>query len=128
MVMALVEVLAGQPAAVKRDYPEVVRRAVCSCLRMPDDDPAIRLIEHDPSDTAVPPRFAARYTKVTVTIFEGRTLDTGRRLYQSLVAELAGLGVPADEVQVVVHEPPVKTWSLGGTPASDADPGFDIKI
>lgn len=128
MVMALIEVLAGQPAGVKPDYMEAVRRAVCRCLCTPYDDPAIRPIEHDPSDIAVPPLLTARYTKVTVTIFEGRTLDTKRRLYHSLVAELAGLGVPADDMQVVVHEPPVKTWSLGGTPANDVDPGFEIKI
>jgi len=128
MAMALVEVLAGQPAAAKRDYLQGVRRALCASLRIPDDDPTIRLIEHDRSDIVVPARFSDRYVIVTVTMFQGRTLDTKRRLYQSLVAELGKLGVPADDVQVVLHEPPVENWSLGGIPASDVDPGFKINI
>jgi phenylpyruvate tautomerase PptA (4-oxalocrotonate tautomerase family) len=128
MAMALVEVLAGHPAAAKHDYLQGVRRALCSSLRIPDDDPTIRLIEHDPSDIAVPARFSPKYTIVTITMFKGRTLDTKRRLYQSLVAELAKLGVPADDVQVILNEPPIANWSLGGIPASDVDPGFKINI
>jgi phenylpyruvate tautomerase PptA (4-oxalocrotonate tautomerase family) len=128
MAMALVEVLAGQPVAVKHDYLEGVRRALCSSLCIPDDDPTIRLIEHDRSDIAVPDRFSPRYTIVTITMFKGRTLETKRRLYQSLVTELGKLGVPADDVQVILHEPPAANWSLGGIPASDVDPGFKINI
>jgi phenylpyruvate tautomerase PptA (4-oxalocrotonate tautomerase family) len=61
-------------------------------------------------------------------MFHRRTLDTKRRLYQQLVAELAQLGVPAEDVQVVLHEPAVENWSRAGIPASETDPGFTINI
>jgi phenylpyruvate tautomerase PptA (4-oxalocrotonate tautomerase family) len=76
----------------------------------------------------IPPRHSDRYTIVTITMFHGRTLDTKRRLYQNLVTELAQLGVPGDDVQVVGHEPPVENWSRAGIPASETDPGFTINI
>jgi phenylpyruvate tautomerase PptA (4-oxalocrotonate tautomerase family) len=128
MAMALIEVLAGHSDAHKRDLLEGVRRALCDSLQVPDDDPTIRLIEHAPESIIIPPRHSNRYTITTITMFHGRTLDTKRRLYQQLVAELAQLGVPAEDVQVVLHEPAVENWSRAGIPASETDPGFTINI
>jgi phenylpyruvate tautomerase PptA (4-oxalocrotonate tautomerase family) len=128
MAMALIEVLAGHSDAHKRDLLEGVRRALCDSLQVPDDDPTIRLNEHAPESIIIPPRHSNRYTITTITMFHGRTLDTKRRLYQQLVAELAQLGVPAEDVQVVLHEPAVENWSRAGIPASETDPGFTINI
>jgi phenylpyruvate tautomerase PptA (4-oxalocrotonate tautomerase family) len=128
MAMALIEVLAGHSDAHKRDLLEGVRRALCDSLQVPDDDPTIRLNEHAPESIIIPPRHSNRYTITTITMFHGRTLDTKRRFYQQLVAELAQLGVPAEDVQVVLHEPAVENWSRAGIPASETDPGFTINI
>lgn len=128
MAMAMVEVLTGHADTYKRGLLEGVRRALCESLRVPDDDPSIRLIEHQPENVIIPPRYSDRYTMVTITMFYGRSLDTKRRLYQNLVSELGRLGVPGDDVQVVLHAPAVENWSRGGIPASETDPGFTINI
>lgn len=126
--MAMVEILSGHPAEYKRGLLEGVRRALCESLRVPDNDPSIRLIEHRPENVIIPSQYSGLYTIVTITMFFGRTLDTKRRLYQNLFSELTRLGVPGDDVQIVVHEPAVENWSRDGIPATDTDPGFKINI
>jgi phenylpyruvate tautomerase PptA (4-oxalocrotonate tautomerase family) len=128
MAMAMVEVLAGHEDTYKRRVLEGVRCALCESLRVPHNDPSIRLIEHQPENVIIPPQYSGRYTIVTITMFYGRSLDTKRRLYQNLLTELTRLRIPDDDVQVVVHEPAVDNWSRNGVPASDTDPGFKIDI
>lgn len=77
----------------------------------------------------IPPRHSNRYTIVSITMFEGRTETTKRSLYAQVVQQLdAAAGIPASDVQIVVYEPPLANWSIGGPPATDTDPGFDIQI
>lgn len=127
MAMAMIELPHGH-AAGKPSLLEGVQRARFDSLRLADDDPTIRGIEHGPENVIIPPRHSDLCTMVTITMFHGRALETKRRLYQNLVTELAQHGVPGDGVQVVVREPTVQNWSRAGTPASDTDPGFAINI
>lgn len=62
-------------------------------------------------------------------MFKGRTEATKRRLYEQIVLQLdAVAGIHADDVLIVVYEPPLSNWSLGGPPGTDIDPGFAIEI
>lgn len=129
MALATVEVLAGRAPEERRLILDGVRRALVTALKVPADDPTIRLIEHLPENLIVPPRHSDRYTIISITMFEGRTEATKRRLYAQIVHELgAAAAIPADDVQIVVYEPPLSNWSIGGPPATDTDPGFVIRV
>ena len=70
-----------------------------------------------------------RYTLVEVTMFAGRSLDTKRRLYGAVVQRLSALGVPPNDVLIVLHEPQMENWAVnGGIPASEVDVGFEVEI
>ncbi len=46
-----------------------------------------------------------------------------------MVRNLGRLGVPAADVLSVLHEAPLENWGVqGGTPASEADLGFEIGV
>ncbi|MPY86065.1 MAG: hypothetical protein GEV00_23130, partial [Actinophytocola sp.] len=104
MALATVEVLAGLSSDEKRDIMESVRRALVAALQVPPDDPAIRLVEHPPDHVIVPPRHSGRYAIIQVTMFEGRTEQTKRRIYSNLANQLAKLGFLAGDVQIVVYD------------------------
>jgi phenylpyruvate tautomerase PptA (4-oxalocrotonate tautomerase family) len=36
--------------------------------------------------------------------------------------------VPEDDILVVIHDPPMDDWSVGGVPASEVDVGFKVDI
>jgi phenylpyruvate tautomerase PptA (4-oxalocrotonate tautomerase family) len=42
---------------------------------------------------------------------------------------LGSAGVPEQDVLIVLHEPPMHNWGVdGGTPASEAEIGFEVEI
>ena len=130
MALARIEYLEGRSATEQRAMVQAVRGALSEALRAPAADPLVRLIEHSPGlfTLPYPDRHSDRFTLVEVTMFAGRSMETKRRLYDALVRELDALGVPAEDVLIVLHEPPMDSWALGGVPASEDDVGFDVNI
>jgi phenylpyruvate tautomerase PptA (4-oxalocrotonate tautomerase family) len=131
MALARIELIEGRTSGEKKALVEAVRAALSEALQAPHDDPTVRLAEY-PSEQFLQPypdRHSDRYTLVEVTMFAGRSLDTKRRLYGAIVQRLARLGIPSNDVLIVLHEPPMENWAVnGGIPASDVDVGFKVDI
>ena len=71
--------------------------------------------------------FGERYSLIEITAFPGRSADAKRRLYEAIVRNLRAERVPAEDVFVVLTEPPMENWGIrGGRPASEVDLGFRI--
>lgn len=123
VALARIEILEGRSADEKRRLLDAVGGALSTALKAPPEDPSVRLIEYPPS------RFSSPYAIVEVTMFAGRSMDTKRHLYRALVDSLAALGVPPDDILIVLHEPAMHNWGVnGGAPASEVDVGFEVDI
>ena len=108
---------------------EAVHAALVEGIKIPDEDRTVRLIVHQPHRMTIPPGKSDRYTIVSVDLFEGRSIDAKRRLYRALVANLARLGIPADEVKILLREIPRENWGIrGGKPASEVELAFKVDV
>jgi phenylpyruvate tautomerase PptA (4-oxalocrotonate tautomerase family) len=131
VALARIEILEGRSSAEKRGMVDAIRSALSGALQAPADDPSVRLIDYPAPQFSIPfpDQHSDRYAFVEVTMFAGRSLDTKRRLYQDIVSALEPFGVPADDILIVLHEPPMSNWGVhGGVPASETDLGFKVDI
>lgn len=89
----------------------------------------LRVIEHAPEDFETPPGTREKFTLVEITMFAGRSRSAKRALYRAIVRNLGALGIPPEDVRVLLQEPPLENWGLAdGIPASEADLGFKIDV
>ncbi|HJZ93463.1 MAG TPA: tautomerase family protein [Gemmataceae bacterium] len=108
---------------------EAVHSAMVEALKIPRADRVLRIIESEPADFPTPPGHGERFTIIEITMFAGRSLDAKRRLYAAIARNLEGLGVPPNDVNIVLHEPPLENWGIrGGVPASELDLGFQVRV
>jgi len=108
---------------------EAVQKALLSSLKIPDYDRDIVLDLYEEDRRIVPTGRSERYTRIEVVLFSGRSLDAKRSLYEAVVANLHGLGVPTSEIKIVLIEAPPEDWGVrGGQPASEIDLGFRIDV
>jgi phenylpyruvate tautomerase PptA (4-oxalocrotonate tautomerase family) len=131
MALARIEILEGRSSEAKRGLVEAVTRALSEALQAPAEDPSVRLVEYPASQFLIPypDRHSDRYALVEITMFAGRSTDTKRRLYQEVIAALEPFDIPADDVLIVLHEPPMHNWGVnGGIAASEIDVGFKVDI
>jgi len=129
VAIARVELCWSASAVERAAVAAGVHRALVEVLRVPSDDPTVIVTMPGPSDVIAPGKVGDRYSVVTITLFAGRTGETKRRLYRSVVDRLGEVGVPAADVLVVLNDVPVADWGVdGGVPASEVDLGFEIEI
>lgn len=108
---------------------DALHAALMDALRTPEWDRTLRLIEHGDAEFAVPPGKGPRYSLIEITLFSGRTIETKRALYRAVVDRLGALGVPAEDIKIVLIEAPLEDWGIrGGQAASDVELGFDVEV
>ena len=61
-------------------------------------------------------------------MFPGRSLEAKRHLYQAIAQNLGLLGIAAEDLLIVLHEPAMENWSVRGIPASAVNIGFRIDV
>jgi phenylpyruvate tautomerase PptA (4-oxalocrotonate tautomerase family) len=129
MPLVRIEVRRSREPEEKRAICDAVHAAMKEALLIPEHDRHIRYIEHAPEDFQVPPGKTEEYTLVEITLFQGRSIDAKRNLYQAVVRNLGSLGIAPEDVFIVLIESPPENWGIrGGVPASEVDLGFKIDV
>jgi phenylpyruvate tautomerase PptA (4-oxalocrotonate tautomerase family) len=129
MPLVRIEVRRNRETEEKRAICDAVHAAMKEALLIPEHDRHIRYIEHAPEDFQVPPGKTEEYTLVEITLFQGRSMDARRTLYQAVVRNLGPLGIAPEDVFIVLIESPSENWGVrGGVPASEVDLGFKIDV
>ena len=129
MPLVRIEMLAGRSADERTAILQAVHGAIVEGFEVPDDDRTQRIIEHDPVNFEIPPGRSDRYTLIEITAFPGRSVEAKRRLYRAVVRNLGELGVPAGDVTIVLHEPPLEDWGIrGGRSADEVDLGYRLDV
>lgn len=128
--MALGEILTfgSGPATPGPDLVRAVHSALVEALKVPNDDPTVWHANLDEHSSIVANRHGADAVLVRVTMFQGRTDETVRRLHEVLADQMESVGVPRASVLVVIVESPPQRWSIAGVPQDQAEVGFDIDI
>ena len=127
MPLVRIEILKGRSADEKQRLLDAVHAALVEGFGIPDDDRTQRIVEHGAESFEIPPGAGERYSLIEITAFPGRSADAKRRLYEAIVRNLGAERVPAEDVFVVLTEPPMENWGIrGGKPASEVDLGFRV--
>jgi len=64
----------------------------------------------NPTDSQRPPDKTDRYTLINIDLFEGPSFDAKKTLYRAIVRNLEPIGIPADQVKILLRESPSAGW------------------
>ncbi len=106
---------------------DLVLDAVTESLLLKPDDRNIRLIEYEEGFFQMKPPYEVL---IEISMFIGRTKETKRKLYQTIVNKLEYSGlVHKESVFIILNEQPLANWGIkGGIPAYEIDLGFKVNI
>jgi 4-oxalocrotonate tautomerase family enzyme len=119
MPIAKIEVCRSRSATEVAALIDAVYQSQLIALKVPEDDKQIRYVEYKPEHFPVPPSKTKNYTLVEIQIFPGRSLDAKRKLYSEITRRFAELGIQATDITIILHEPSLDNWGVGGKPASE---------
>jgi phenylpyruvate tautomerase PptA (4-oxalocrotonate tautomerase family) len=129
MPHAVIHRLSAADQIDRRAVVDAVNRAFIDVLKVPDDSHPVRMSEYEADAFLIPRQSSGSFTLIEATVYPGRTIDTKRRLYVRMIAELGEVGIAAEDIRIVLYEVPRENWGLkGGIPASEIDLGFKVEI
>lgn len=131
MPSTLIEVRQNYLPEIEIGIIDAVHSALCEVFKIKPTDKNIRLLVHEPHRFACPTNYEQpeTYTHISIDCFAGRTIQTKRLLYKSIVKKLSHYGIPAKNIKILLREITTENWGIrGGQAACDVELGFDINI
>lgn len=122
-----VELLEGRSKEYLLKLRDVIMNSVVASLQLPENDRNIRILEYPEGLFQMK---APNEILVEVSMFSGRSKDTKRKLFKTIVSNLEANGLLAKEkVLILLNEQPLENWGVrGGIPADEVELGFKVNI
>lgn len=114
----------------KKALLDGVHEAFVLSFKIPEHDRFQMLYELDKDCFEAPSSKTDNVTVIEVTVFKGRSNEAKKRLYKTIVDNLAkNPGIKGDDIMIILQEPPLENWGIrGGKPASELELGFKIDV
>ena len=120
----------GKSPEYKKALLDGVHDALAGAFEIPERDRFQTLLELGRDQFEAPPAKSDNITIIEMTVFKGRSGEAKKKLYESIVSNLAkNPGIAGDDILIVLHEPPLENWGIrGGKPASEVNLGFKVDV
>jgi len=113
---------------IKATLSEVIDSCVVDALRFPADKRAHRFFPLSAEDFFYPAGRTERYTIIEISMFEGRTVETKKRLIRLLFERLQHeLGIAVSDVEITITETPKQNWGFRGSPGDEIGLTYNIE-
>lgn len=121
--------VADQLTPIRARLSEAIHSAVVEALALPPDKRFHRFFALEPGDFIYPPGRSERYTIIELSMFEGRSVATKKRLIRLLFERLQELvGLQPEDVEITITESPRGNWGLRGVPADELGLGYKVDV
>ncbi|HLN19938.1 MAG TPA: tautomerase family protein [Bacteroidales bacterium] len=127
MPLVKIELRKGKTVEFKSTLMDTVHESLVEILMIPENDKNQRLIEYDAGCFDSKPPYGYF---IELTMFSGRTKETKKKLFSSIVNKLQEkMDIDPQSVLIVINEQPTENWGVrGGIPASEVKMDFKIEI
>lgn len=98
-------------------------------LGLPEDKRFHRFFPLDAADFFYAPDRSARYTIVEISMFEGRTVETKKKLISMLFEKLwRECGIAPHDLEITITETPKHNWGIRGLPADELSLNYNVNV
>jgi len=115
MPLVKIEMLTGKTPEYKKTVFDCVHQGLIDAFGIEDWDRFQRIEEYEKSNWETPEGKTENFMIVELTIFPGRTKEQKKAAIERITGLLVErLGIAATDVFIVMNEPPLTNWGMGG--------------
>lgn len=107
---------------------DAIHSCLVEALELPADKRFHRFIALEPEDFIYPPGRSERYTILELSMFEGRSVETKKRLLRLLFERLQPLGIAPDDLEITLTETPRHNWGIRGVPGDELGLSYKVNV
>jgi phenylpyruvate tautomerase PptA (4-oxalocrotonate tautomerase family) len=121
--------LASFLRARRAQLSDTIHACLVEALQLPADKRFHRFIALNPEDFIYPSGRSERYTILELSMFEGRAVETKKRLIRLLFERLqAQLGIGPEDVEITISETPRHNWGIRGVPGDELALTYAVNV
>lgn len=114
---------------LKRQLSDVIHSCVVDALHFPQDKRAHRFFPLAPEDFFYPAGRTDAYTIIEITMIEGRTVATKKKLIRLLFDRIeAQLGITQQDLEICLIESPAHNWGFRGMYGDEVQLNYKINV
>ena len=114
---------------IKRALSDVIHSCVVDALQFPLDKRAHRFFPLAEEDFFYPAGRTDRYTIIEISMFEGRTTETKKRLMRLLFERIdTELGIASQDVEITITETPKHNWGFRGQTGDEIRLNYNVEV
>ena len=114
---------------IKRQLSDLIHSCVVDALQFPPDKRAHRFFPLAAEDFFYPAGRTDAYTIIEITLIEGRTVATKKKLIRLLFDRIqAQLGITQQDLEICLTESPAHNWGFRGMHGDEVKLTYQINV
>jgi len=106
-----------------------IHQSIVEALGLPVDKKFHRFITLEPEEFMFPSDRSDNYTIIELSMFEGRSIETKKRLIRSLYANIGkACGIMPQDIEITIFETPKENWGIRGLPGDELALNYKISV
>ena len=115
MPIVNVAMLKGRSPEYKKTVLDCIHQGLVDAIGIEDWDRFQRITEYDREDFEIPSFKTDAFMIIEMKLFPGRTKEQKKDLVENITGALKErLSVDPSDVFIVIQEPPLENWGIGG--------------
>ena len=114
---------------VKAKLSDIIHSCVVEALHYPQDKRAHRFFGLERDDFYYPAGRTDKYIIIEISMFEGRSTETKKRLIRLLFERIsAQLDISTQDIEMTIFETPRHNWGMRGLPGDEVDLNYQVDV
>jgi phenylpyruvate tautomerase PptA (4-oxalocrotonate tautomerase family) len=107
---------------------EGIHGALISAFLLPADKRFQRFCWLEAGEFIHPPDRSERYMIIEISCFEGRSVESKKRLIRELYERLDAVGITAQDLEITISETPKHNWGIRGASGDELNLNYRVNI
>jgi phenylpyruvate tautomerase PptA (4-oxalocrotonate tautomerase family) len=108
---------------------DTIHSCIVEALAYPSDKRAHRFFPLEPDDFIYPPGRSEKYIIIEISMFEGRTVETKKKLINLLFSRLCEqVGIAPMDVEITITETPKYNWGIRGMIGDQLKLNYKVEV
>ena len=121
--------LADSLDPIKKKLSDAIHFCVVEALDFPPEKRFHRFFPMQPEDFLFPQDRSERYFIIEISMMEGRTVDTKKRLIRLLFERIGSdLGIAFADLEITIYESPQCNWGFRGQTGDEIALNYKVEI
>jgi phenylpyruvate tautomerase PptA (4-oxalocrotonate tautomerase family) len=114
---------------IRREFSDILHSCIVDAFQYPENKRAHRFFYLEEGDFYYPEGRSIQYTIIEISLFEGRSIEAKKALYQLIFSRFEQLlAISPNDIEITLTETPLHNWGIRGKSGDELVLDYKIAV